>query len=276
VREIKLQKFLQECGVASRRDIRRWIHEGRFQVAGRAVTDPNFPVRHPGDEVRLDGRPLRRTPQARSYFILNKPTGVVSTLSDPEGRPTVAALIQRIRERVFPVGRLDFHSDGLMLLTNDGELANFILSARNGVPKTYQLKIKGELSEAERGKLERGFVLEGERLNPFVIEPQSRTGAGNSWLRVTITEGKKHILRKAFQYSGHPVEKLRRVSIGSIALGKLPIGEWRELREEEVEAFKRQYRYGQSPSDSDGVRVRNSNRKKHRENGGERKGRKRE
>ena len=247
MREIKLQRFLQECGVASRRDIRRWIHEGRFQVAGRAVTDPNHPVRHPGDEVRLDGRPLRRAPQARSYFILNKPAGVVSTLSDPEGRPTVAALIRRIRERVFPVGRLDFHSDGLMLLTNDGELANFILSARNGVPKTYLLKIKGELSEAERGKLERGFVLEGERLNPFVIEPQSRTSAGNSWLRVTINEGKKHILRKAFKYSGHPVEKLRRVAIGTLTLGKLPLGEWRELREAEVEAFKRNFNYGKQP-----------------------------
>lgn len=273
MREIKLQRFLQECGVASRRDIRRWIHEGRFQVAGRAVTDPNYPVRHPGDEVRLDGRPLRRAPQGRSYFILNKPAGVVSTLSDPEGRPTVAALIRRIRERVFPVGRLDFHSDGLMLLTNDGELANFILSARNGVPKTYLLKIKGELSEAERRKLERGIFLEGERLNPFAIEPQSRTSAGNSWLRVTITEGKKHILRKAFQFSGHPVEKLRRVAIGGITLGKLPPGEWRELREEEVEAFKRQHRYGQLPSDSDSVSVsvsvRNSNRKKH---GGKRRG----
>ena len=123
------------------------------------------------------------------------------------------------------------------------EKQEVILSARNGVPKTYLLKVKGELSEAERGKLERGFVLEGERLNPFVIEPQSRTSAGNSWLRVTITEGKKHILRKAFQFSGHPVEKLRRVAIGGITLGKLPPGEWRELREEEVESFKRPYRF---------------------------------
>ncbi len=265
MREIKLQRFLQECGVASRRDIRRWIHEGRFQVAGQAVTDPNHPVRHPGDEVRLDGQPLRRAPQARSYFILNKPPGVVSTLSDPEGRPMVAALIRRIRERVFPVGRLDFHSDGLMLLTNDGELANFILSARNGVPKTYLLKIKGELSEAERRKLERGIFLEGERLNPFAIEPQSRTSAGNSWLRVTITEGKKHILRKAFQYSGHPVEKLRRVAIGGITLGKLPLGEWRELREEEVEAFKRQHHYQEPASGKKQGRMREEAGKRKRE-----------
>lgn len=238
-----LQRFLQECGLASRREIRRWIHDGRFQVKGQPVTDPNFPLRHPGDAVRFDGRPLKLAPQRKSYIILNKPTGFVSTLADPEGRPTVAALIRRIRERVYPVGRLDFHSDGLMLLTNDGELANFILSARNGVPKTYLLKIKGTLADAARARLERGIVLDGERLNPFAIQPLSTTGGGNSWLRVTIREGKKHILRRAFQYSGHPVEKLRRVAIGSIKLGKLPIGEWRELRPEEIEEFKKLYRY---------------------------------
>ncbi len=244
MKELKLQKYLQECGVASRRDIRQWIHEGRFQVQGRVVTDPNHPVRFPGDSVRLNGRLLKLAPQPKSYFILNKPVGVVSTLADPEGRPTVAAYIRRIRERVFPVGRLDFHSDGLMLLTNDGELAEFILAARNGVPKTYLLKVKGTLAEAERRKLERGIFLEGERLNPFVIEEVKTTAGGNSWLRVTINEGKKHILRNAFKYSGHPVEKLRRLAIGSITLGRLPLGEWRELRAEEIEAFKREFGYG--------------------------------
>jgi 23S rRNA pseudouridine2605 synthase len=243
MKERKLQKYLQECGLASRRDIRQWIHEGRIQVRGRVVTDPNFPVRFPGDPVHVDGRPLRLAPRGKSYFILNKPAGVVSTLDDPEGRPTVRSLIGRIRERVYPVGRLDFHSDGLMLLTNDGELANFILAARNQVPKTYLLKVKGAPSEATRKKLERGIFLEGERLNPFVIEEVKATAGGNSWLRVTITEGKKHILRNAFKYSGHPVEKLRRLAIGSITLGKLPLGEWRELRDDEVAAFKRKFKF---------------------------------
>lgn len=243
-----LQRFLQECGLASRRDIRRWIHEGRFQVGGQVVDDPNFPLRFPGAALRFEGRPLKLAPQPKCYFILNKPTGFVSTLADPEGRPTVAALTRRIRERVFPVGRLDFHSDGLMLLTNDGELANFILSARNGVPKTYLLKIKGTLAEAARARLERGIVLDGERLKPFAIQPLSATAGGNSWLRVTIREGKKHILRKAFQYSGHPVEKLRRVAIGSLKLGKLPLGEWRELKPQEIEEFKRQYHYEEASS----------------------------
>jgi 23S rRNA pseudouridine2605 synthase len=243
MKELKLQKYLQECGVASRRDIRQWIHDGRFQVKGRVVTDPNYPVRVPGDTIHLGGKLLRLAPQPKSYFILNKPAGIVSTLADPEGRPTVRSFIGRIRERVYPVGRLDFHSDGLMLLTNDGELANFILAARNGVPKTYLLKVKGALNEATKKKLERGMFLEGERLNPFVIEEVKATASGNSWLRVTITEGKKHILRNAFKYSGHPVEKLRRLAIGTITLGKLPLGEWRELRPDEVAAFKKKYRY---------------------------------
>ncbi|MCU0275698.1 MAG: rRNA pseudouridine synthase [Acidobacteria bacterium] len=240
---MKLMKFLQDCGLASRRDIRQSIHAGRFRVSGRVVTDPNFPVRPQRDAIHMDGKPLRLAPRPKSYFILNKPTGVVSTLADPEGRPTIRDFIARIRERVYPVGRLDFHSDGLMLLTNDGALADFILAARNAVPKTYLLKIKGALGEAARKKLERGFVLEGERLNPFAIEEMSTTGSGNSWLRVTITEGKKHILRKAFLYSGHPVEKLRRVAIGSLTLGKLPLGHWRELRPDEIVRFKHQHRF---------------------------------
>ncbi len=247
MKETKLMKYLQDCGLASRRDIRQWIHEGRFRVKGRVVTDPNYPVRFPADPVHMGGKLLKLVPQQKSYFIFNKPTGVVSTLADPEGRPTVRDYIGRIRERVYPVGRLDFNSDGLLLLTNDGELANFILAARNGVPKAYLLKIKGTLSEATRKKLERGIFLEGERLNPFTIEEMSATASGNSWLRVTINEGKKHILRKAFKYSGHPVEKLRRVTIGTLNLGKLPLGEWRELREAEVETFKKQYHYREQP-----------------------------
>jgi 23S rRNA pseudouridine2605 synthase len=243
MKESKLQKYLQDCGLASRRDIRQWIHDGRIQVQGRVVTDPNFPVRFPGDRIHVNGKLLRLAPQGKSYFIFNKPTGIVSTLDDPEGRPTVRSFIGRIRERVYPVGRLDFNSDGLMLLTNDGELANFILAARNQVPKTYLLKVKGALGEPTKKKLERGMFLEGERLNPFVIEEVKTTASGNSWLRVTITEGKKHILRNAFKYSGHPVEKLRRLAIGTITLGKLPLGEWRELRDDEVAAFKRKFRF---------------------------------
>jgi 23S rRNA pseudouridine2605 synthase len=243
MKEIKLQKYLQNCGLASRRDIRGWIHDGKIKVNQRTVTDPNFPVRTPGDRIHLNNKLLKLTPQSKSYFIFNKPVGIVSTLDDPQGRSTVRSFIARIKERVYPVGRLDYNSDGLMLLTNDGDLANFIISAKNQVPKTYLLKVKGNLSEATQKKLEKGVFLEGERLNPFVIEPVKMTDSGNSWLKVTISEGKKHILRKAFKYSGHPVEKLRRIAIGNLILGKLPLGEWRELDEHEVAAFKKKYHF---------------------------------
>jgi len=243
MKEMKLQKYLQDCGLASRREIRQWIHVGKFKVNHRSVTDPNFIIRVPGDQIQLGNKLLKLNMQPKSYFIFNKPVGIVSTLADPQGRPTIRTFISRIRERVYPVGRLDYNSDGLILLTNDGDLANFIISAKNQVPKTYLLKIKGELSPATQVKLEKGVFLEGERLNPFVIEPVKMTSSGNSWLKVTITEGKKHILRDAFKYSGHPVEKLRRVAIGNIKLKNLPLGEWRELKDYEIAAFKKQYRF---------------------------------
>jgi 23S rRNA pseudouridine2605 synthase len=243
MKEIKLQKFLQNCGLASRRDIRQRIHEGKFKVNHVTVTDPNFPVKINSDQIHFGKKLLKLMMQDKSYFIFNKPVGIVSTLADPQGRPTISSFITRIKERVYPVGRLDYNSDGLMLLTNDGDLANFIISAKNQVPKTYLLKIKGELSPVTQKKLEKGVFLEGERLNPFVIEPVKMTSSGNSWLKVTISEGKKHILRNAFKYSGHPVEKLRRIAIGNIMLKNLPLGQWRELADYEVASFKKQYRF---------------------------------
>jgi 23S rRNA pseudouridine2605 synthase len=243
MKEIKLQKYLQDCGLASRRDIRQWIHEGKFKVNQRVVSDPNFAIKVPGDQIHLGKKLLKISVQKKSYFIFNKPVGIVSTLDDPQGRSTVRTFIARIKERVYPVGRLDYNSDGLMLLTNDGDLANFVTSARNQVPKTYLLKIKGELSPATQKKLEKGVFLDGERLNPFVIEPVKSTSSGNSWLKVTISEGKKHILRDAFKYSGHPVEKLRRIAIGNITLKNLPLGQWRELADYEIAAFKKLYKF---------------------------------
>jgi 23S rRNA pseudouridine2605 synthase len=243
MKEIKLQKYLQDCGLASRRDIRQWIHEGKYKDNQRYVSDPNFAIKVPGDQIHLGKKLLKISVQKKSYFIFNKPVGIVSTLDDPQGRSTVRTFIARIKERVYPVGRLDYNSDGLMLLTNDGDLANFVTSARNQVPKTYLLKIKGELSPATQKKLEKGVFLDGERLNPFVIEPVKSTSSGNSWLKVTISEGKKHILRDAFKYSGHPVEKLRRIAIGNITLKNLPLGQWRELADYEIAAFKKLYKF---------------------------------
>lgn len=236
---MKLQKALQDAGMGNRRLIRQLINEGNIRVNNRVVTNPNYPLDVDHDLVHLKKKELKIRLQPKCYFILNKPDGVVSTLFDPQKRPTISHLIGKIRERVVPVGRLDFHSEGLILLTNDGELTNFILSAKNKVPKTYQVKIKGVLSPETQKKLEKGIFMEGERLNPFRIEFIRQTTGGHSWWRVTITEGKKHILRKAFLFSGHPVERLKRTAIGTIRLKSLPAGEWRELTQTEIKTFFR-------------------------------------
>jgi 23S rRNA pseudouridine2605 synthase len=238
----KLQKALQAAGIDSRRNIREYIHDGQIIVNGKAITDPNFLVDIEKDTLRLGARKLKIKIETKSYFIFNKPYGVVSTLSDPEGRPTISDYIKKISERVYPVGRLDYHSEGLILLTNDGELTNFVISTRNKIPKLYMVKIKGMLSDAEKEQLmTKGLFLEGRRVKPLKIDYVKRTAQKNSWIMVTIVEGKKHIIRNLFKYMGHPVEKLKRLSIGTIQLRKLPVGHWRELTREEVSEFKRTY-----------------------------------
>ncbi|MGE5344243.1 MAG: pseudouridine synthase [Candidatus Omnitrophota bacterium] len=238
----KLQKALQAAGVGSRRSLREQIHDGAIRVNNKVVTDPNFVVDIEKDMIRLNDKRLKLKVEQKSYFILNKPTGVVSTLHDPEGRPTIVEYIKEISERVYPVGRLDYHSEGLILLTNDGDLTNFIISTRNKIPKVYMVKIKSMLSdEKKEALLTKGLFLEGRRIKPQKIDFVKKTTGGNSWIRVTIVEGKKHIIRNLFKFIGHPVEKLKRLSIGTFELKKLPLGHWRELTREELLKFKRTY-----------------------------------
>ncbi|MCK4763562.1 MAG: rRNA pseudouridine synthase [Candidatus Aminicenantes bacterium] len=242
--KIKLQKAVQSAGIDSRRKIRQSIHEGKFKVNDKVVKDPNFLIDPALDAVRLKNKKLDIKPEATAYFILNKPYGVICTLDDPQGRPTIKEFITKIKERVYPVGRLDYNSEGLILLTNDGELTNFIISPRNQIPKLYLVKIKGTLKEAEAEKLKsKGIFMDGIRVKPLKIDFVRKTGKDNSWLNVAIIEGKKHILRKMFKYLGHPVEKLKRTAIGTFKLKKLPPGHWRELTEEEVAQFKKEYNF---------------------------------
>lgn len=240
----KLQKVLQAAGVDSRRNIRQQIHDGRYTVNARRITDPNFLLDIEKDTIRLDEKKLKLKLEKKSYFIFHKPYGVVSTLSDPEKRPTLSEYISKIKERVYPVGRLDYHSEGLILLTNDGDLTNFIISVKNKIAKVYLIKIKGVLKEEERQNLKiKGIHLDGVRIKPQRIDFVKKTAQNNSWIRVTILEGKKHILRKVFKYSGHPVEKLKRVAIGTFRLKNLPPGHWRELTLEELKEFKNSFNY---------------------------------
>ena len=242
--EEKLQKVLQTAGIDSRRKIRQQIHEGRIKVNNQVVGDPNFLVDIDRDTLRLDDRKLKLKAEMKSYFIFHKPYGVISTLHDPQGRPTITDFIGGIKERVYPVGRLDYHSEGLILLTNDGDLTHFIISAKNKIPKVYMVKIKGVLTVEERQQLKaKGIFLERRRVKPLRVDFIKKTAQGNSWIRVTVIEGKKHIIRDLLKYAGHPVEKLKRTAIGTILLKKLPVGHWREIGEEELELFKKTYRY---------------------------------
>ncbi len=242
--KLKLQKCLQASGFESRRNIRKLISEGYFKVNDVYVKDPNFIVDLNKDTIFFKNKKINIKLEKKSYFIFNKPYGVVSTLHDPQKRPSIKDYIGKIKERVYPVGRLDFHSEGLIFLTNDGDLTNFIISTKNRIPKTYLIKIKGTLSKEKKSKLEtKGFFLDGIRTNPLKINLIKKTKNDNSWLKVTIIEGKKHILRKIFKYSGHPVEKLKRITIGNIHLKKIPPGHWIELKEYEINSFKKKYNY---------------------------------
>jgi 23S rRNA pseudouridine2605 synthase len=240
----KLQKVLQDAGFDNRRNIRSFINQGRIKVNNTTITDPNHPVDYQKDTIKFEDRLIKITISKKSYFIFHKPDMVVSTLSDPQKRVTIKEFISKISERVYPVGRLDYHSEGLLILTNDGELTNFIISPRNNIPKTYLIKVKGLISNEEIIKLKtQGIYIESQRIRPLSVDFIKKTKQNNSWFRVSIYEGKKHVIRKMFQFIGHPVEKLRRTAIGTIQLRKLPAGHWRELTDPEINLFKTKYHF---------------------------------
>lgn len=240
--QVRLQKILSEAGIASRREAERWIEEGRVRVNGRVATLGERADKE-RDAIRVDGRRVA-LPEKRkkTYLLLNKPKGFVTTLSDPESRDTVMDLLPAgIRRGVRPVGRLDVQTEGLLLLTDDGDLAQRVTHPSAGCPKEYRVKVSGDPDERTLEKLRRGIVLEGERTRPCTIErigATRRGGQGNAWLRVVLKEGKTRQIRRMFGALGHPVSKLRRVSIGPIRDGSLAPGGWRRLHPKEVEALR--------------------------------------
>jgi len=189
------------------------------------------------DQITVDGRPLR-PPEQLLYILLHKPINVVTTLSDPEERPTVRHLLPGIRERVFPVGRLDFHSSGLLLFTNDGELALRLTHPRYGIRKTYRVKVKGVPTAEALEQLARGVRLEEGTTAPAEIRVE-RSQEGKTWLEITLGEGRKREVRRMCERVGYPVEKLARVRLGPLALGKLPPGHHRMLTEREIRDLQR-------------------------------------
>lgn len=234
-RGVRLQKFLADAGVASRREGERLIQGGRVEVNGRVVTTLGVRVEPEHDRVRVDGRPVRPVGR-KAYYLLNKPKGMITSSSDPEGRPTVVDLLQGVRERVFPVGRLDWNSEGLLILTNDGDLTYRLTHPANHVPKVYRVKVRGSLEEQDVKALRRGMVLDGRRTLPARVERIS--AQVNSWLEVTLYEGRKNQIRKMLERLGHRVQKLKRIAIGPIRDRALKPGEWRRLTPDEVRRLR--------------------------------------
>ena len=233
----RLQKIIAHAGVASRREAESMIRSGRVTVNGEVVTELGSKADVEHDHIKVDGKLITRK-ETHRYILLYKPKEVMTTVEDPQGRVTVIDLIRGIRERIYPVGRLDFHSEGLVLLTNDGDLAFKVSHPTHGSVKTYSVKVRGVPDDRVIDKLRRGITLEGKRTLPCEIERVKTTGVrddeGNSWFQVKLREGRTQQIRKMFQAMGHPVSKLRRVAIGPISDPKLTPGVWRELSEKEV------------------------------------------
>lgn len=231
----RLQKFIAQAGICSRRKAEELIQAGRVSVNGKTVTQLGTKIDIASDYVRLDGKRLAVRAQ-RVYLLLNKPKGYLSTLSDPEDRPTVKDLIRGVPQRVYPVGRLDYYSEGLLLLTNDGEFANMIASARNHCSKTYLVKVRGTPSANSLEMLSKGISLDGHTTAPCQI--RFAKAGDNPWLEVILFEGRNNQIRRMFEWIGHSVQKLKRVQIGFLRDDRLKPSQYRSLTSSEVERFK--------------------------------------
>lgn len=234
--EERLQKILSQAGVASRRHSERLMVEGRVTVNGTVVTELGSKADLDRDHIKVDGR-LLRPPKHMVYIALHKPDSSVTTVNDPQGRTTVMDMLRGVKERVYPVGRLDYHSEGLLLLTNDGELANAVMSAATHLPKTYLVKANGTLTAEQEKRFRDGVPLSGRRTLPAGLKIIRE--AQNPWYEVKLVEGRNNQIRMMFKHFGLLVEKLKRVRIGPIDLGPIKPGQYRHLDDDEVKKLKR-------------------------------------
>jgi 23S rRNA pseudouridine2605 synthase len=234
--EERLQKILSRAGIASRRHAEELIQSGVVAVNGRIVTELGTKAELGRDYIKVNGK-LIRPPRQFVYYALNKPREYVTTVTDPQGRRTVMDLLKHVKERVYPVGRLDYHSEGLLLFTNDGDFANAVLSAKNEVPKTYVVKTNGPLTPEQEEEFRAGVPLHGRKTAPAGLK-LIRSGK-NPWYEVKLVEGRQNQIRLMFKYFDRLVEKLRRVKVGFLELGTLKPGEFRTLTPREVERFRK-------------------------------------
>jgi len=232
----RLQKILAAAGVASRRKAELLIQQGRVTVNGRVVTKMGVKADPQRDHIKVDGKLIHQSPQ-KIYLLLNKPREVICSLADPQGRAKVTDLVG-VKTKVYPVGRLDYNTEGLILLTNDGEFSRIVAAAGKHIPKTYHVKVHATPDERELTRLREGMRLRtGTQLAPCKIVPIREST--NSWYEVTLTQGKNRQIRDMFEAIGHPVSKLRRVRIGFLTDRGLAVGQYRHLTMREIERVMR-------------------------------------
>lgn len=233
--EERLQKIISRYGHVSRRAAEAMIAEGRVSVNGEVISQMGVKADPQQDAIRLDGK-LIAAEQTPVYILLYKPTGYVTTLSDPENRPVVTDLVKSEGERLFPVGRLDYDSEGLLLMTNDGTFAQRVQHPRYGVPKRYRVRIAGHLTNEELQRLKKGVRFEDGFFQPRDLHIEKHNDK-SQWISLSISEGKNRLIRKGFAALRHDVERLVRIAIGDIQLGELKRGMHRHLTKKEVEAL---------------------------------------
>ncbi len=233
----RIQKILAKAGIASRREAERMVTEGRVSVNGQVVERLGVKADPFKDHIKVDGKRLKHF-EPKIILLLNKPRGYLSTAKDPQGRPTVLDFLKNVKSRIYPVGRLDFDAEGLLLLTNDGDLAHHLSHPRFSVRKTYFVKVAGVPEEKKLIQLKRGVYLEdgeAKAVSCSLIRQKEK----NSWLRIVVTEGRNHLVKRMFSAIGHPVLKLKRVEYGPIQLGDLPFGQFRSLTPDEIEKLRK-------------------------------------
>ena len=239
----RLQKILSSAGIASRRAAESYITDGRVSVNGETITELGSKADPEADDIRVDGRRLK-PPRRRLYLLLYKPRGYIASRSDPQRRPTVIDLLAKggVREYVYPVGRLDYDSEGLLLLTSDGDLAARLTHPSHEIEREYQVKVLGVPDDHDIDRLSKGIVIDGRRTLPADVKLLSvaeGSGAQHATLSIVVKEGRNRQVRNMCEAIGHPVDRLKRVRIGPITDDRIRPGEFRELDEKEVAALKR-------------------------------------
>ena len=229
----RLAKVIARAGVASRRGAEQLVESGRVRVNGALVHHPGHPVDPEADKIQIDDRPLP-PPAPHAYFVAWKPKGMVTTMDDPEGRTTVQTLLEGLPPGLKPVGRLDFNTEGVLLFTNDGDLAYALTHPKRKVPKRYMAKVWRTPDARTLKRIERGVMLDDGKTAPCRARVVETTDTDNAWVEITVTEGKNHLVRRMLEKVGHPVSKLRRESFATISLRQLDRGRVRALLPEEV------------------------------------------